>query len=92
MISTLEKALDPMARSSPTCQRGAVAEHAVALATSVASFALACTLPSSSLSSSLSPSLSAVVMMKSKELKTKIYSHAHSLILSQLLWCAGKSK
>ena len=31
---------------------------------------------------SLSPVL--VVMMKSKELKTKIYSHAHSLILS--LW------
>ena len=29
---------------------------------------------------SLSPVL--IVMMKSKELKTKIYSHAHSLILS----------
>ena len=37
--------------------------------------------------SPLSLSRVRVVMMKSKELKTKIYSHAHSLILSTLTLC-----
>ena len=39
-----------------------------------------------SYSLSLSRTLARVVMMKSKELKTKI-SHAHSLILSHTIWC-----